>query len=323
MRAKRPRYPKNAMIKTALSPLLKTLPLTLAACWMATSAVAATIPLYTAWVNDYTGEEAHTIGLWKFDNPDPAANSSTNPAYAHPEATFHSTGTQTGVPGKFGEAFLSTSKSTANNSYASFTSTPFNGSAMSVEFWYSPLSTFPGTGSSYSYLFDKMFDDNSGMKLILTNTNKLRLTIGNGTAIKGMNPSEAITLVAGEWYHFAVTYENAGDQIVEGETIKGDGTVKLFLNGNLLAEATYANFGDLNSGTRGWRLANRVGSTYGSLPGYYDNFRISDIAYNYGPAPIPEPGTIASLALMLPLFWGLKRSGFLKVPRKEMDSSTA
>src|SRR5690606_2181908 len=84
----------------------------------------------------------------------------------------------------------------------------------------------------------------------------------------------------------AVTYEN----------VDGDGVMKIFRDGVVLAQRVVSDFGDLDPGTRWWQLANRLGSSYGSMPGYYDNFRISDVAYNY--SNIPEP----SAAVLLVLF---------------------
>lgn len=278
------------MMHAVSDPLPKTSAFISALIWIGASITTAATPHddspYTAWISDYVGDEAHTLGLWKFDNPDPAADASLNRSYSQRAAKLSKSGVQTGVPGKFGEALLSKGgtnavggRSTGNDSYASFSSELFNGSAISIEFWYSPLSATPGKGGTYSYFFDKMYTEKSGIMLVLTDDNKLRLTVGNGTKTALLHPPETISFAPGEWYHFAVTYEN----------VDGNGILKLYLNGDLFSSRSVAGFGDLDGGSKPWRLGNRLGSSYGSAPGYYDNFRVSDVAYPYAPSAPSQP----------------------------------
>lgn len=259
---------------------------------------------YTAWQNDYTGNEANTLLLWKFDNDNPSSNYGYDYSGGGHNATFHSTGTQTGVSGKFGTSFLSgPDRSSANDSYARNTASSdvFNGSALSVEFWFRPV-VDGGTTSTLSHMVDKRYAD-PGVGLLLTfrnteggNQGYLALSVGNGTTLASLNTA-GLDWDADTWYHIAVTFEN----------VDGDGIMKIFRDGKEAASRVVDDFGDIDPGTRWWNLANRIGSSYGSMPGYYDNFRISDVAYNY--SAIPEPAT-AMLLIAIPvlLFWIRKRS---------------
>jgi len=281
----------------------KILPCFLLSCFAAfasaTITQAATLP-YTGWVDDYTGTEAHTLGLWKFDD---SQNYGVNSVADSPYGmNFASKGTEVGVPGKFGTSFLSRGtgdepgQSSGNDSYAAITSsaTLFNGSALSIEFWYSPVVPAGDLGGGYSYFFDKMKNDSAGVQLRLNNTNepkqRLTFTVGNGSKIVSANTKE-LTWEVGTWYHIAVTFEN----------VDGDGVLKIFRDGEELGSTISTGFGDMVTGTQSWKVANRLVSGYSSVPGYYDNFRVSDIAYGY--APVPEPRAVALVLLLLPLLW--------------------
>ncbi len=293
--------PRNAVVLTFLS----TLSLTTAAP-------------YVDWMNDYTGNEANTSFLWKFDT---ATGVTTDSSGNGVNTGIATTGTSTGDPGKFGEAFYSgPDRSSANNSYAqgnSASETAFNASALSVEFWYKPLSDTITT-TTLSYFFDKKFDKPVGLLLRLnnvgTNSQRLEFSVGNGTSSKGLM-TEDLTWDPSQWYHIAVTYEN----------LEGDGYLKIFRNGELLAQDTALGFGDLSfehvqrieidpeteeetpvMGTYRFRLANRLGSSYGSAPGYYDNLRVSSVAYEYS-MPIPEPGIALLGALGLATLFTRRR----------------
>ncbi len=82
------------------------------------SLLVATAPMgmaapYIGWASDYTGSEVGTLALWKFDEPSPGQDASTSGK----NLTFSSTGVQTGVVGRFGEAFRSMPpRSSSNNS---------------------------------------------------------------------------------------------------------------------------------------------------------------------------------------------------------------
>lgn len=258
---------------------------------------------YTAWQNDYTGNEAHTLMLWKFDNDNPSSNYGYDYSGGGHNAGFHTTGTQTGVPGKFGTSFLSgPNRSSENDSYARNTASAnlFNGSALSVEFWFRPVED-GGTSATLSHMVDKRYSD-PGVGLLLTFWNSdvkqgyLRFQVGNGTTLVSLDTA-GLEWDADLWYHLAVTFEN----------VDGDGVMKIFRDGEVIAQRTVEDFGDMAPGTRWWQMGNRIGSSYGSMPGYYDNFRISDVAYNY--SNIPEP-TTAMLLIAIPVlgFWIRRRS---------------
>lgn len=274
----------------------------LATLALATITQAATLP-YTGWIDDYTGTEAHTLGLWKFDDSQNyGVNSASNSPYHEMNMSFASKGVEVGAPGKFGTSFFSRGtdnepgRSIANDSHATLAGSPalFNGSALSIEFWYSPVVPAGELGAGYSYFFDKMKNDPTGVQLRLNNTNepkqRLTFTVGNGDKVVSANTRE-LTWEVGAWYHIAVTFEN----------VNGDGVLKIFRDGEELASTVSVNFGDMAAGTQSWRVANRLVSSYSSVPGYYDNFRVSDIAYSF--APVPEPRGIAFMLLLVPLVW--------------------
>ncbi len=255
---------------------------------------------YTGWMNDYTGAEANTIGLWKFES-DPGYTSdsydgSANPN-AYPVSLIHVGNTTTGVQGKFGTgiSIIGDPDSTLNQSRAFTTSNAeglFNGSAISVEVWYKTPSVLD-TG----YVFDKRStvsgDTNHGLNLRF-NADNLIMGIGNGSNWTELSIAAPV-LSTETWYHLAATYEN----------INGDGILKIFNNGTLLGQTTVTGFGNLSSGTRGWSLGNRTISNWSPLTGTYDNIRISDVAYEYS-AVIPEPATL-TLFLLAPLLGMVNR----------------
>ncbi len=259
---------------------------------------------YTDWQFDYTGNEANTLLLWKFDQPSPRTDSSGNGKTAvlaspNPNAT---TGEE---DGKFGQSYYSGTYSNANDSFAqAYSSTSLmSNAALSVEFWYRPLDSAIAS-SNHAYFFDKKFNTTSGIYLRLNNTGgetgTLDLSVGNGSNSASLR-TDSLVWSADTWYHIAVTFEN----------VDGDGILKIFRDGNVLAETTADGFGDIATGSNLWRMGNRLGSGYGSVPGYFDNFRISSVAYEY--AAIPEPGTTA--LLLTAVTFGALRLGMKQANR--------
>ncbi len=170
---------------------------------------------------------------------------------------------------------------------------------MSVEFWFRPLEDGVASGN-LAYFFDKQYTTKYGLQLRLDNTDSkalgaLSFLVGNGVDSNLSLKTGGLEWNADQWYHVAVTFELIGD----------DATIKIFRDGQQLGSRIGEGFGPMvNSvevtGTDAknyfWRLGNRLGSSYGSTPGYFDNFRISDVAYQYA-APIPEPSVTAILGL--------------------------
>ncbi len=253
---------------------------------------------YVDWMNDYTGNEANTIALWKFD-ADPGYNlnsydGSANPN-AYPVSNVNIGTVSTGVAGKFGTGAALIDNGGDNNSRVysiNNSSTIFNGSAISVEMWYKT----PETVDTVGYLFDKMYTTSDGIRMSFTSGGNLSLRVGNGTTTATLNTSAPI-LSANTWYHFAATYEN----------VAGNGILKMYMNGMLLDQTTVINFGDLTASTRVWTIGNRSASSYSPLLGTYDNIRISDVAYEYSNL-IPEPGIALLGALGLGTLFTRRRS---------------
>ncbi len=274
---------------------------------LASVAFSATLP-YTDWQNDYTGDEANTVALWKFDTAGVGVggNSYTGETYDHTAMGFRGDNQQTGASGKFGEAFYSTSTGANGDSSSAYLASPangdpqtlFNGAAMSIELWFKPT-TATLELDALGYLWDSMYTSSAGSRLVLGKTGNLVFTIGNGVVVGGISADSAaigaLSWTADQWYHIAVTFEN----------VDNDGILKIYRDGVLVGQAEAADFGDANAGTQRLSIGARRASAYSGLPGYYDNFRISSVAYTYA---IPEPGTVALLApLAFVGLWQLKR----------------
>ncbi len=243
---------------------------------------------YTAWASDYSGSEAHTVGLWKFDAPAPAADVYTGAANpnSYPTAAMDLSLVTTGAVGKFGQAFVIDPSAADSRAFFNPTAGIFHNSALSVELWYRT----PATLDTAGWLFNGLGNPSNnlgGVGLQVTNEN-LILHLGNGGPISTISVSRP-TWQAETWYHFAITFEN----------VEGDGVASIYMNGIRLGGDTLENFGNLVQPNRNWAVGNRNVSGFSALQGTYDNFRIADVAYNY--APVPEPGTVASLLLLVPL----------------------
>ncbi len=266
---------------------------------------------YFDWMNDYTGAEANTIALWKFDTAGVgvSGNSYAGSDYTKSTLTFPGSNVQTGVAGKFGQGFfISASGGSADDSsaYVSGTNgspqTLFNGSAMSIEMWFKPVELT--LSSSSTYLYDQIYADSNpqtrfgGTSFRLSATNELVFSVGNGTAVVSTS-SDALLWKADQWYHLAVTFENVED----------DGVLKIYRDGILVASDTFTAFGNAAAGTQRYRIGNRRGSGHAPSPGYYDNFRISNVAYEY--AAIPEPSAVAQwgfgASLLIVAAWRSRR----------------
>lgn len=257
---------------------------------------------YVDWMNDYTGDEANTIALWKFDTAGVgvAGNSYAGGVYPTTALTFAANGIKTGVGGKFGEAlFLSSSTAQADHNWAysgTYTGTLqplFNASAMSVEFWFKPVELTLSSSSS-GYLFDQKYTSANGMSFVFGANHNLIFRVGNGNSeTTAEATTEALSWNAEQWYHLAVTFEN----------VAGDGVLKIYRDGVLVGSTVSEGFGDAAPGTRRYRIGNRGSSNYAPTPGYYDNFRISSVAYEYEAIPEPQVamqwGLGASLLIML------------------------
>ncbi len=281
---------------SSLSPIMKPLLKLALLLSVATPAGAATL---TTWNTDYTGSEAHTLALYKFDSPDPLKDVSNHAS----NAVLTSSAVLQPTGGKFGGGVRVPTFQTTAGHNVFMDANIFSGSAMSIEFWFRPLIE-GGMSGGVGYLFDKRYSTNSGVDLSLWSTGLMIFTVGNGAnpavSLRSDKDGKALTWSTSQWYHIAATYEN----------VDGDGVLSLYRDGELLSTSTVADYGNLAAGARGWHLGNRSGSTHGTAPGDYDNFRISDVAWVYA-APVPEPS--AAWLLLLPGGWilasGLRRRG--------------
>lgn len=277
--------------------LITTLSVSAMICFSAAFAVAAP---YYGWTEDYSGNEPGTLLLWKFDGnytPDEAdsaalADSSPNNRRVQaPTGTAVSVGNS--VTGKWGGGFrlgdadggLASSKLVGTSASTSALGTV----ATSVEFWFQPLTL----SLNSSYLADKKYTSNNGasLRFAASGTNRLVAEVGNGSASLQVI-SGNLDFALDEWYHIALTYT------------ADTGTLSLFLNGILLGSTVNASFGELTPGNPVWSLGNRVSSVYNSAPGIYDNFRVSDVAYDYA-VPVPEPLTVTFTSIISVFAFGV------------------
>lgn len=240
---------------------------------------------YTDWVNDYDGTSPNTMVLYKFNEASgtSAANSASGTSsLGVTPLTISSTNTTVGVAGKFDLAFQSNSPlSTSADSYArrGF-GTSFALPEISVEMWFKPVSASPGPASGFSYILDNQFTTNNGFQIYFYSPTQFRVAVGNGTS-KIYATTTTASWSTDTWTHLAFTYES------------GVG-LNVFQDGENIATTASTDFGSLAAYTGFLDLANRVGSSYASQPGVYDNFRISNVAYDY--MPVPEVSQSAAVA---------------------------
>ena len=241
---------------------------------------------YTGWTGDYDGTSDNTLLLYTFDD-EAGATSTDNIASGTSSIgvapmNIAPSGTTMGVEGKFGNAFQSDSPSSnLSIGYGQVASASI-GSAfaipeISVELWYKPLSDEPDPAGGYSYLIDHRYSSSSGFQMaFLGNDDSFRAYVGNGTSLlSAIIPVSSMNFEADTWTHLALTYED------------GVG-MKVFQDGDLIAESLNSEFGSLATYSGGnLRIGNRVGSSYNTQTGDYDNFRVSDVAYDFT-TPIPE-----------------------------------
>lgn len=249
---------------------------------------------YVDWMNDYTGSEAGTLLLWKFDgtytpgdvNSPALADSAANYQRRAAPPSGNAVAVGSGVSGKWGgglsiadfERNSAASRLMGGTGITSATDTrdALGSSATTVEFWFQPLTlTLNG-----AYLADKRYGGNSGavLRFAGSGSNRLVAEVGNGTAVLQAISANLVWDLE-TWYHLALTYS--------AET----GSLQVFRDGELVASALNAGFGALDAGGHVWSVGNRAGTNHYSAPGLYDNFRVSDVAYDF--SVIPEPSTLA------------------------------
>lgn len=260
----------------------------------ATAMPVAAATLNTQWQDGYAGDEANTVLLWKFDGETESerlSDASGNGLDAElRDATTPAD--QLGAAGKFGEA-LNVGKSAGSGvgpagaqSQVNMTSGSFMGSsaeAFTLEFWYRPTLT-----TTDVYLIDNKADShNNGISLRRLGDGELNARIGNGSDSHTLT-SDEMDWTLDQWYHVALTFENQGDASV----------LSIWRDGQQIATETLADFGDLTFRSFRFSVGDRAYSSgtngSGDGEGFYDEVRISDVAYSFA---IPEPSTLGLTSL--------------------------
>jgi hypothetical protein len=248
---------------------------------------------YTAWQNEYTGSEAHTLALWNFNEGATTADSSEN---GNTLAIVSPAAAQAG--GKFGWG-LNVPRSTDHDSNAQAAGStglfPTGADpSLSIEMWvkFKESNPLPDSGNLLMYLVDKYYGaatDKGGYQIFYqsdSNNNRyLKFIVGSGSStftLTATNPD----FQANTWYHLAAVYDAATD------------TSTLYQNGiSIGSRAATTPFSIANDSARLVRIGNRLGSSYGSFDGVIDGVRISDVAYQFA---VPEP----ALGMMLLVLGG-------------------
>tara|TARA_R100000027_G_scaffold66361_1_gene62156 strand:+ start:560 stop:1423 length:864 start_codon:yes stop_codon:yes gene_type:complete len=239
---------------------------------------------YTGWTGDYDGSSDNTLLLYTFEEGAGSISSaniaSGTGALADTPMSISTTNTTMGVEGKFGDAFQSNLPSAGGNSgYGQIPGTNLGSnlslSEMTVELWYKPLAS-DVIPAAVSYLVDYRYSSSSGFQFaFFESDNSFRAYVGNGTSLLvAIMPVVDLNFTEDTWTHLAMTYED------------GVG-LKVYQDGDLIGEKLSTTFGTLEGYNGNMRIGNRVGSSYNSQPGDYDNFRVSDVAYDFT-TPIPE-----------------------------------
>lgn len=256
---------------------------------MSQLAYAATIPNYTGWMSEYDGSASNSISLYNFNEnqiyakwggyiaieqvtkQNPGSNNWMGQDSSASSASF-------GVGGKFGWGMHNIGGTVAGDKIRLYTSADMfpTGAdpSLSVEFWVS----FDALG--IQYLVDKKYADTTynGYQIYMDNDNRLLFKVGNGT--QTMQAHSLLSWELGQFYHIAGTWDADTD------------TIKLYRDGVEVASAIYSGSAIQNS-TYEVSLGQRQGSIYAALDGVMDDFRVSDVAYEY----VPEPVTMVLLGL--------------------------
>lgn len=239
---------------------------------------------YYSWQSEYDGTSPHSIVLYNFNEDQVYEKWSgwaaieqvtqQNPANNKWMAQDHElSNAYFAAGGKFGWGMHNIGGTVNTDRIALYDSADIFPSgadpSLSVEFWvsFNMLNTI-------QFLVDKKYADSvySGYIIYLDGNNVLNFRIGDGS--QTLQANAALGWETGRAYHIAGTWDADTD------------TIKLYRDGEEVASATYSGSAIQNS-SHSVFLGQRQGSSYGALNGMMDDFRVSDIAYEYAIPPIP------------------------------------
>jgi hypothetical protein len=238
--------------------------------------------LYT-WKDEYTGNEALTLGLWNFNQDQIVSGSfvtAQDVSNNNNFVTIRGATASFSEGGKFGWALKigrTTTTSTADmNSIFPSGSDP----SVSIEMWVSLNSLVHQT----QYLLDKQYNDNSGFQIylyrpegMLQNVYRMLWLVGNGSS--RIQVTADLVWETDRFYHIAVVWDAETD------------SAKIYRDGILEAAVTSSGSSIVNN-TRKIRIGQKLGTPYNSLDGFLDGLRISDAAYEFKlPSVCGDPTT--------------------------------
>ncbi|MEA3403126.1 MAG: LamG domain-containing protein, partial [Armatimonadota bacterium] len=254
--------------------MLATLALLSALTMAAAQEEAPHVQLAEPFRSEYSGEDAtgeHVIGLWQFNQPEPAADASGN---GH---ELELRGGEFVDGGRFGRALRSQRgwpevdephKAIAQNSPDLSPD-----GAFTVEMWIQPaeeLREYPD-----AFLLDKRYIDDTDYQLILRrevspDERQLHMHLGFGDETQTW-ASETFNVEPGVWRHIAFVYDGAG-------------TGTFYVDGSVRGTETKTGYGRIAPGRRDLHIGDRVGSYYHGFPGLIDQVRICRGALEFSPA---------------------------------------
>lgn len=262
---------------------------------------------YYGWVNEYTGSEPNTLGLWNFNQnqiqnlaagtiaKEVVRDSNSSYQYGFLSNALGATCTYN-TGGKFGwGAILPYADQNLGDQAVNYVqvSNPTdmsrnaiwpNGSdpSLSVECWFK----LDQLDARVHYIIDHMYTTHEGYMLALQHNaawplGKYRLwwSVGNGNS--GTYPNDLYTFIdltdwqANRWYHVAGTWDAKTR------------AVYLYRDGVLVNDHVYAGAAPIVNGTLSLRIGERQSSTYAQgFGGAIDGVRISNTAYSYAVPPV-------------------------------------
>lgn len=222
-------------------------------------------PLCEPWDAAYAGADAtgpHVIGLWKFDQAAPTADSSGHGHDCKLE------GAKIEPQGRFGAA-LSSSRGypIADQRFRALVKPAPDLSpkgAFTIDFWLQPRAEL-APDYPESFLVDKKYASNDDYQIILGAADRggnraLRAVLGFGVDIETWY-SEPMAWPAGVWHHVAFTYD-------------GEGTGAFYVDGQPRGSRTAAGRKGVSPGKHGLSIGDRIGSLYHGFPGSLDEVRL-------------------------------------------------
>jgi hypothetical protein len=250
------------------------------------SLVPMLVPAYaqtSSWEAPYAGADAtgpNVVALWNFNEDAPGKDASSN---GH-DLTIRGKDTHYGPNGKFSGGLIVDGNiepgDTRQGVQAESVPDLNPKGAFTVELWFSPdeKQTNSDIKDNFAFLIDKKYfnyahnapEANTGYMLGLRKSGEIftvetHLGFGTESAIVSSEPQ---TLIAGEWYHFALTYN-------------GTGSASLYLGNTRIGQIDLKNRGAVAASAYPLVIGDRVDRIGQRFRGRIDEVRILNTAARY------------------------------------------